>query len=421
MAKIHDNVIGVPPLKRHKFYSCAACMSSKFCKSHIGPTKSYSKEATKIKDILKGQHLHADFSYVRGSDWSRKDSDGKLVTSTDGFRSYCLIIDRATRYIWIILTKRKTPPIQELRNLLEHLGSNMKTTYKTITTDLGGELAKAKSFQSMLLESNVKYTLKTTGAHSSAQNGLAEKPNQDLARMMRSMLYGAGLGSQYWSYALHHAVYIKNCLPHTALNFVTPYEKLNNTKPDLSRMRTFGARAHYMHKERGKKLDCMDSEGLFMTFKGTDKIAYVIDSKTGRKRTTTHIAYDEAHSATPRSQQPPMATALYQAGYQPQLKKPIPKLLIKLLDKDISPPVRGSTDAAGLDIHSGEDVTIAIGAQSKISTKIALEIATGYHGQLIVRSSYTSKYRAQVEAGNIDADYRGEVFILISNHGKQPI
>jgi hypothetical protein len=38
--------------------------------------------------------------------------------------------------IWIILTKQKTLPIMELQNLLEK---------KTITTDLGGELAKAKS------------------------------------------------------------------------------------------------------------------------------------------------------------------------------------------------------------------------------------------------------------------------------------
>jgi dUTP pyrophosphatase len=214
---------------------------------------------------------------------------------------------------------------------------------------------------------------------------------------------------------------LKNRLPHTALKYITPYEKMNGRKPDLSRMRTFGARAHYMHKERGKKLDRMDSEGTFMTFKGTDKIAYVIDSKTGQEQTTTHIAYDEAYSTTLRSQQPPMATALYQAGYQPQLETAQPKLQVKLLSNNGLPPVRGSNSAAGLDIHTSEDAVIAVGEQSKIGTKIALEIPTGYHGQLMVRSSYASKYRARVETGTIDADYRGEIFILISNHGDQPI
>lgn len=179
-------------------------MSSKFKKVHIGPSKTtiQSKSATDTTPCEAGQHLHIDFGYVCGSDWSKRDNDGKLVTSINGYRSYCLIIDRHSRYIWIVLTKRKTPPVDELRNLLPHLSTKVKNGYKTITTDLGGELAKAKAFRAMLVEPTVNYVLKTTGAHSSAQNDLAEKPNQDLARMMWSMLYGAGLGSQYWAYAI---------------------------------------------------------------------------------------------------------------------------------------------------------------------------------------------------------------------------
>jgi hypothetical protein len=126
------------------------------------------------------------------------------------------------------------PPIDELRNLLMQLQSKVTNTFQTITTDLGCELGTSKLFQNMLNDKEIQYVLKTTGAHSSAQNGLAEKPNQDLARMMRTMLHGAGLGSEYWSYALWHAVYLKNRLPHTALKWVTPYEKLNKVKPDLS-------------------------------------------------------------------------------------------------------------------------------------------------------------------------------------------
>jgi dUTP pyrophosphatase len=420
MSRMHENVLGVPKLKRNKFYSCAACMSAKFKKTHIGPSKSTipAKQPTDTTPCEAGQHLHADFGYVRGSDWSKRDSDGRLVTSVDGYRSYCLIIDRHTRYIWIILTKRKTPPIDELRNLLHMLGSKVCNQYKTITTDLGGELAKARVFQRMLVEKDVNYNLKTTGAHSSAQNGLAEKPNQDLARMMRSMLYGAGLGSQYWAYAIRHAVYLKNRLPHTALQYKTPYEKLNGNKPDLSKLRVFGARVHFMDKERSKKLDKMDRVGTFMTFKGTDKISYVIDAETGRERVATHTRFDEAHAATPQHKQPPMATALLQAGYQKSVDEEYEcTLKVKLLDSNAIAPQKGSDQAAGLDIYSSENVIIAPGTQKKIGTKIALEIPQGYHGQLYSRSGYVTKYRARVEAGTIDSDYRGEVFVVISNNG----
>ena len=420
MSQIHKHVKGIQPLKKNKFYSCSACMSAKFKKTHIGKTRKYEKEPTIIDpNIQAGQHLHADFGFVRGSDWSKQDSDGKLVTSRDGYRSYCLLIDRATRYIWIILTKRKIPPVDELRNLLKHLGAKVTQPYKTLTTDLGGKLAKGKAFQSMLVEKEVGYTLKNTGAFSSAQNGLAEKPNQDLARMMRCMLYGAGLGSEYWSYALRHAVYLKNRLPHTSLMYVTPFEKLNGYQPDLSKLRVFGARAHFMNKERGKKLDKMDRTGTFMTFKGTDKISYIIDNTTGYERVATHVHYDEAYASTPTAKQPPMATALLQSGYREDREQIEPKciLKVKLLHPDAIAPIRGSNNAAGLDVHSGENVNIAPGEQAKISTKLAMEIPTGYHGQLCIRSGYAAKFRARVEAGTIDSDYRGEIFIIISNNG----
>jgi hypothetical protein len=140
MSKIHEHV------KKNKFYSCAACMSAKFKKVHIGPTKTLTKTATDRADSEPGQHLHLEFGFVRGSDWTKKDNDGKLVTSMDGFQSYCLVINRATRYIWIVLTKRKTPPITELRGLFTQLASKVKNAYRMVTTDLGGELAKSKAF-----------------------------------------------------------------------------------------------------------------------------------------------------------------------------------------------------------------------------------------------------------------------------------
>jgi deoxyuridine 5'-triphosphate nucleotidohydrolase len=421
MQEVHKHVTGVPKLKRNKFYSCSACISAKFRKQHIGKKRTLVKVPTDTKPCEVGQHLHADFGFVRGSDWSKKDNDGKLVTSMDGYRSYCLVIDRASRYIWIVLTKRKTPPVDALRGLLQNLRSKVNSMYCTMTTDLGGELAGSQQFRDLLHEPKVNYSIKTTGAHCSAQNGLAEKPNQDLARMMRSMLYGAGLGSEYWSYALRHAVYLKNRLPHTALKYVTPFEKINGTPPNLHRLRVFGSQVHFMKGERKKKLDRMDSQGLFMTYKGTDKICYVIDNKTKREHTVSHITFDEAFSSVHPSKQPPMASALQQSGFRQEENTEICELRIKQLDPTAKVPVQASSEAAGWDIYCHETTTILPGQQQKIPTRLALELPPGYHGQLHVRSSLASKFQARIEAGIIDSDYRGEIFILMSNNGNDPL
>jgi dUTP pyrophosphatase len=199
---------------------------------------------------------------------------------------------------------------------------------------------------------------------------------------------------------------------------MTPYEKLNGQKPDLSKLRVFGARVHFMNKERNKKVDKMDQVGTFMMFKGMDKISYVIDSETGSEHIVTHTRFDEAHAATPQSKQPHMATALLQAGYMKTADDEYECILkVKLLDSTATPPQKGSNQAAGLDVYSSDNVTVAKGTQRKIGTKIALEIPSGYHGQLKVWSGYAIKYRAHIEAGTIDSDYRGKVFVVMSNNG----
>lgn len=366
-----------------------------------------------------GQHLHADFGFVRGSDYSYTDKKGTLVTSRDGYRSYCLIIDRKSRYMWIILTANKTPPIDQLRTLLTKLQSQVKSKFKTITTDLGKELSGSKAFQAMVNEPKIQYTIKTTGAYSSAQNGIIEKPNQDLARMIRSMLHGSGLGSEYWSYAIRHAVFLKNRLPHTSLGWKTPYEMMNGVRPDMRNVRVFGSHVHFMHKERLKKLDRMERSGRFMTYKGTDKIAYVIDDKTNRERVATHISFDEAFMSVKSERCPPMATALQTSGYRPEHEQRC-NIKVKLLNHDSVTPVKASVEAAGYDVYSNRTVTINPGEQKRIPTGIALEIPKGYHGQLHVRSGYAVNHQLRVEAGLIDSDYRGEVYGIVSNNGQKP-
>ena len=59
-------------------------------------------------------------------------------------------------------------------------------------------------FQDMIIKEN--FALELTGSDASAQNGVAESPNKYLANMMRCLLHSAGLGPEYWSYALVHAV-----------------------------------------------------------------------------------------------------------------------------------------------------------------------------------------------------------------------
>ncbi len=442
MSIIHDHAIGVPKLRRNQFYSCAACLTGKFKKSHIGEVKSYQHDHAEpdepdptnpqsfenTTDYKIGQHLHMDFGFVRGSEYCKIDNDGKLVTSIDNYRSYLLVIDKASRYIWIFLTKTKNPPISQVEGLL----SKFKNLYPdaSITTDQGKELGKSKAFQ--LLAKEHGYTLKTTGSDSSAQNGLAEKPNQDLARIMRCLLYSAGFDSRYWSYALRHAVYLKNRLPHSALdNNISPYERMNGKKPDLTRLKIFGSKVQI--KDSGKrrtKLDSISTTGRFMTYKGTDKIAYVTNEDGTQEKASTHLAFDEAHMSATVNKQPPMAHALQQAGYRKEpfvdVPNPLPTdipnthtIKFKPLSEEATIPQKGTDQAAGYDLFSAENAVIEPFSHKLIHTDLEMEIPNGYSGMIKSRSGLALKRNIDVKAGVIDSDYRGEIGIILYNGSKE--
>lgn len=82
---------------------------------------------------------------------------------------------------------------------------------------------------SFLPEYNKKagFVLETTAPSLSFQNIITEWLHFTLGNMMRAMLLGADLGSEFWSDTLLYSVYLKNRLPHTLLeNTQTPYESL---------------------------------------------------------------------------------------------------------------------------------------------------------------------------------------------------
>ena len=75
--------------------------------------------------------------------------------------------------------------------------------------------------------------------------------------------------------------------------------------------------------------------------------------------------------------------------------------------------------ASGFDIISAEAKIIKSGQRDLVSTGLKMEIPVGYEGQVRPRSGLAFKYGIMIpnSPGTIDADYRGEVKIIIYNSG----
>jgi dUTP pyrophosphatase len=84
-------------------------------------------------------------------------------------------------------------------------------------------------------------------------------------------------------------------------------------------------------------------------------------------------------------------------------------------------PHYSSAEAAGADLHSAEDVTLAPGERAAVGTGLHLEIPPGHVGLVWPRSGLAVRHGLDTLAGVIDADYRGEVRVVLVNHGQEPV
>ncbi|MEL0116821.1 MAG: dUTP diphosphatase, partial [Pelagibacteraceae bacterium] len=100
------------------------------------------------------------------------------------------------------------------------------------------------------------------------------------------------------------------------------------------------------------------------------------------------------------------------------------KILIKKLSKTAIIPKYETQGASGLDISANinEDLTLATNESILVPTGIAVSIPQGFEIQIRPRSGLAAKKGISVlnTPGTIDADYRGEIKVILINHGNEP-
>lgn len=94
---------------------------------------------------------------------------------------------------------------------------------------------------------------------------------------------------------------------------------------------------------------------------------------------------------------------------------------IKRVRKGARLPEYMSEGAAGLDLYAAEEAAIPPGGRVEAPTGIALAIPEGYEGQVRPRSGLALRHGVTVlnAPGTIDADYRGEVKVILVNLSRE--
>ena len=101
-------------------------------------------------------------------------------------------------------------------------------------------------------------------------------------------------------------------------------------------------------------------------------------------------------------------------------------LKVKIINRSPNPlPTYGTKQAAGMDVYAWcpqGDVTLAPGERALIGTGLYMELPAGYECQVRPRSGLALRHGISIvnSPGTIDADYRGEIGVILINLGDEP-
>jgi hypothetical protein len=199
-----------------------------------------------------------------------------------------------------------------LHLLLTQIGHPASVTRRIIHMGLGGETGLNPDVQELLDRHG--YITQPTSAGSSSQNGMAERPHQTIENAIRAMLLSAHLPPRCWEYAFYFFLRIHTVLPH-GTNMESPYFKINNKQPDLSRLRIFGCQIYALSTKRryGKITTDNIARGRFLGYGGSMKKNIYENLDTMKIGRATYATFDEAELNSPIADLTPNSRALWNA------------------------------------------------------------------------------------------------------------
>lgn len=84
-------------------------------------------------------------------------------------------------------------------------------------------------------------------------------------------------------------------------------------------------------------------------------------------------------------------------------------------------PAYETAHAAGMDLRAAEDALLPPGERAMVATGFAIALPEGFEAQVRPRSGLAARHGVTLlnSPGTIDADYRGEIKVILINHGRE--
>ena len=163
---------------------------------------------------------------------------------------------------------------------------------KVLRTDNGGEFT-SDEFKNYLKKEGIVHQF--TIPKCPEQNRVAERFNQTLVEVVKSMLADSELPKTFWAEALATAIYLWNRSPTKSVEGKTPYKAVYGEKPNVGHLKVFGCSAYsYIPKDEGQKLDSKACKCIFLEYSGNRKGYQLYDQSIRRVIHSQHVTFNES-------------------------------------------------------------------------------------------------------------------------------
>ncbi|KAM1032295.1 hypothetical protein ACFX2I_035891 [Malus domestica] len=214
--------------------------------------------------------------------------------STGGNKYFMLIVDDATRMIWVYFLRYKSDAFSCFKKFkaMTELQTGLKV--KCLRSDRGGEFLSSE-FNHFCDTEGIQRQLSL--AYTPQQNGVVERKNRTVIEMAKSMLHDKEMPYYMWAEAVHTAVYILNRCPTKSLANITPFEAYSGRKPGIAHLKVFGSIC-YVHtpSELRHKLEAKSIKGVFVGYAKCEKGYRIFDPLSKRLILSRDVVIDEDSS-----------------------------------------------------------------------------------------------------------------------------
>ncbi|GJY37656.1 retrovirus-related pol polyprotein from transposon TNT 1-94 [Tanacetum coccineum] len=213
------------------------------------------------------------------------------VASINGKMYILVIVDDYSRFTWVRFLKTKYEAPVAIIKCIKNIQVRLKATVRNVRTDNGTEFVNQTPHE---WYENVGITHQTSVARTPQRNGVVERRNRTVVEAARTMLIFSKAPLFLWAEAINTACYTQNRSLIRLRYNKTPYELMQDKKPDLSFFHVFGSLCYPTndHEDLGK-FDAKAHIGIFVGYAPPKKAFRIYNRRTRIIIETIHVTFDE--------------------------------------------------------------------------------------------------------------------------------